>query len=437
VTPLQLGSWDKVSIIDAGHFDLQTAYIAVNSIRKNDMRPHIFKTRDGGKTWEEIVKGMHNMGPVNVVREDPYQPGLLFAETEREVYFSADDGSNWQSLRQNMPASSIRDLVIHDDDLVIGTHGRSIWILDNIAPLRELTSVNKQKPFLFSPPTAYRVRFNMFSDTPMPPEEPAGQNPPDGAIIDYYLPNQAQIVMVQIFTDRGDLVRTYRNDDKPLVVDSTSLPHPTYWIRPEQVLSAESGHRRFVWDMRYQPPADARFSYPISAVYRNTAAVPKGPLAHPGKYRVRLTVDGEVMETVFELKADPRSQASPQDLEMQREYAMRSHSAYLELAEMKSRMDEQLQQSSRGRTQQVLDRGRSLRGQGAPGEVDVLYGRITQAPLERESIVSLQEKFLYMISVIQEADVTPTGPAKEAIAQLEYRKNELLALCKQWLAGLR
>ena len=138
VTPPELRSWDKVSQLDAGHFDTQTAYMAVNAIRRNDMRPHIYRTHDGGATWTRIVSGLHDMGPVNVVREDPKQPKLLFAGTEREVYFSIDDGEHWQSLRMNMPASSIRDLVIHEDDLVVGTHGRSIWILDNIAPLREL-----------------------------------------------------------------------------------------------------------------------------------------------------------------------------------------------------------------------------------------------------------------------------------------------------------
>ena len=129
------------------------------------------------------------MGPVNVVREDPKQPGLLFAGTEREVYFSIDDGDRWQSLRMNMPASSVRDLVIHEDDLVVGTHGRSIWILDNIAPLRELAGPRAPRQrFLFGPPVATRVRWNMFSDTPLPPDEPTGQNPPEGAILDYYLP---------------------------------------------------------------------------------------------------------------------------------------------------------------------------------------------------------------------------------------------------------
>ncbi len=159
VTPPELRSWDKVSQLDAGHFDKQTAYMAINAIRRNDMRPHIYRTHDGGATWTRIVRGLHDMGPVNVVREDPKQPKLLFAGTEREVYFSMDDGEHWQSLRMNMPASSIRDLVIHEDDLVVGTHGRSIWILDNIAPLRGLARAAASRSERFSSAHPWRRAF--------------------------------------------------------------------------------------------------------------------------------------------------------------------------------------------------------------------------------------------------------------------------------------
>src|SRR6187431_522119 len=160
--------------MDASHTDANTVYAAVNRIRCDDMRPHIYKTNDGGKTWKEIVKGLPN-DPVNVVREDPKRKGLLFAGSERCVYVSFDEGENWQSLRLNMPATSIRDLVIKDDDLVIGTHGRSFWILDNITPLRQLTnqSIN-QSSVLYKPANAVRVRWSMYPDTPVPQEEPAG-----------------------------------------------------------------------------------------------------------------------------------------------------------------------------------------------------------------------------------------------------------------------
>ena len=190
VTPPQIGPWWKVSLMDASHFDAKTAYAAVNTIRLDDLRPHIYRTNDAGKTWQEIVRGIPENENVNVVREDPQRRGLLFAGTERAVYVSFDDGENWRSLRLNMPATSVRDLILKDDDLAVATHGRGFWILDNITPLRQLQP-NEQQTLLFKPQTALRVRWNVNTDTPLPPDEPLGENPPEGAAIDYSLGNGA------------------------------------------------------------------------------------------------------------------------------------------------------------------------------------------------------------------------------------------------------
>src|SRR6185503_7960901 len=181
VTPPQLVPWAKVSIMEASHVDPLTAYAAINTFRLDDLRPHILRTRDGGKSWTEVVAGIPAGAIVNVVREDPKTKGLLFAGSEVAVYVSFDDGDHWQSLRLNMPASSIRDLVIHDDDLVLGTHGRGFWILDDIEPLRQINQAKMQQSFVFKPQVATRVRWNNNTDTPLPPDEPAGKNPPDGA----------------------------------------------------------------------------------------------------------------------------------------------------------------------------------------------------------------------------------------------------------------
>src|SRR5437660_1615064 len=192
VTPPQLVPFAKVSILDAGHFDAATAYAAINTLRLDDMHPHIYRTHDGGRTWTHITNGIPDGAPVDAVREDPKRKGLLFAGTERQVYVSFDDGDHWQSLRLNMPATSIRDLIIKDDDLVAATHGRGFWILDDITPLRQMAApVAQATAFLFKPQTAIRVRWDMNTDTPLPPDEPAGKNPPDGAIIDYYLGTEA------------------------------------------------------------------------------------------------------------------------------------------------------------------------------------------------------------------------------------------------------
>ena len=216
-----------MSQIDASHFDTQTAYAAINRIRLDDLRPHIYRTHDGGKTWQEIVKGLPDDGPVNTVREDPERKGLLFCGTETAVFVSFNDGDEWQPLRLDMPATSIRDLVIHDDDIVVGTHGRSFWILDDITPLRQITnSVASSEAFLFKPELAYRVRWNNNTDTPLPPEEPAGQNPPDGAIINYYLSASVSTpITLEIFDSSKKLVRRFSSADKPGPLDTTQLEH--------------------------------------------------------------------------------------------------------------------------------------------------------------------------------------------------------------------
>ena len=210
VTPPELTDWSKVSLIDAGHFDAGTAYAAVNRFRLDDLHPHIYRTHDGGKHWQEIVHGIPEADVVNAVREDPVRPGLLYAGTERAAYVSFDDGENWLPLRLNMPATSIRDLVVHENDLVVGTHGRSFWILDDVTPLRQAErEVAAADSFLFKPETAWRVRRSVNTDTPIPPEEPMGQNPPAGAIIDYWLKADAKLVTLEILDQNHRLVRRY------------------------------------------------------------------------------------------------------------------------------------------------------------------------------------------------------------------------------------
>ena len=419
VTPPELRSWDKISQIDAGHFDANTAYISVNAFRRDDLRPYIFKTHDGGRTWTSIVAGINPAGPVNVVREDPKKRGLLFAGTEREVVFSVDDGASWQPLRMNMPATSVRDLVIKDDDLVIGTHGRSIWIMDNIAPLRQLAEASGLKPrpaggggaFLFSPVTATRVRANMFSDTPLPPEEPTGQNPPDGAILDYYLPRDAKDVTLEIVAAGGDVIRRYSSGDEPEKIDPNTLPYPTYWMRPQQPLLTTPGHHRFVWDMRYAPPRGTRRTHAIAAIYRETPTGPRGPFVHPGSYSVRLTVDGVVQERKVQIRLDPRVKIAPADLRAQTDASLACYRAYHQLQEIRDAID--------ARPADARQSLMALRGSGEPGDQDVLYGSITAVPAERETIVGLQNKFLYMMTLLQGADAKPTPQALTAIAELQ------------------
>jgi photosystem II stability/assembly factor-like uncharacterized protein len=319
VTPPELTPWSKVAQIEAGHFDLQTAYAAVNRLRLNDLRPYIYRTHDGGRTWQLIVNGLPNDEPVNTVREDQVRRGLLFAGTERTVYVSFDDGNHWQSLQQNLPATSIRDLVVHGDDLVIGTHGRSFWILDDITPLRQLDPAVASAPaFLFKPGVAYRVRRSTNTDTPLPPEVPAGQNPPDGAIIDYTLRAAAAgPIALEISDAAGRLVRRYSSADRLQPVDPRAFNVPMYWVKPQRVLSAAAGMHRWVWDLRYQTPRVFMRDYPISAIPRDTPLAPRGPRALAGTYRVTLVADGKTYTQPLTLRMDPRVKASPTALEAQ------------------------------------------------------------------------------------------------------------------------
>jgi photosystem II stability/assembly factor-like uncharacterized protein len=327
ITPPELTAWSKVTQIEASHFDDQSAYASVSRFRIDDLHPYIYRTHDGGKTWKLITSGLPDDAPADTVREDPVRKGLLFAGTETSVWVSFDDGDHWQSLQLNLPHTSMRDLGIHDSDLIVATHGRSFWILDDITPLRQLAeSVAKSDAYLFKPEAAYRVRRSTNPDTPIPPDEPAGQNPPDGAILDYFLTQPASgPVTLEIVDAQGKLVRRFSSTDKPEVTQAELEKQliPLYWIRMPKNLSASAGMHRWVWDLHYPSPASLQHTYPISAVPYDTPRTPQGPIALPGEYTTRLAVNGHTFTASLTLKMDPRVNASPADLEKQFDLEMR------------------------------------------------------------------------------------------------------------------
>jgi hypothetical protein len=292
-----------VAQLDASHFDDDTVYAAVNRLRLDDLKPHIYRTHDGGATWQETVRGLPD-GPVNAVREDPVRKGLLYAATETAVFVSFNDGDDWQPLRLNMPATSIRDLVVHGSDLVVGTHGRGFWILDDIAPLRQLTA----ETHLYEPSPAYRYPRNTNTDTPLPPEEPAGQNPPDGAILYYNLKSAANgPVVIDILDTTGKVLSRFESTDQAPPPDPL-LNVPTYWIRPFARPATSAGMHRFVWDLHAAPAGGGRRrggEYPISAIYQDTPGT-QGEWMPPGSYTVKLTVDGRTYTQPLTVKPDPR-----------------------------------------------------------------------------------------------------------------------------------
>ncbi len=316
ITPKELTPWSKVTQISASHFDEQTAFASVSRFRINDMHPYLFRTRDGGKSWTQITSGLPEFGPVDTVREDPVRKGLLFAGTENAVWVSFDDGDHWQSLQLNLPHTSMRDLWIHGNDLIVATHGRGFWILDDISPLRDTTKVGNSA-HLFAPASAYRVQRDTNTDTPLPPDEPAAPNPPDGAIIDYYLPSAATSVTLEVLDSQSHVVRRYSSTDKPDISEEELQRQliPLYWVRSFRKLSTDAGMHRWVWNLHYAPPATTRHDYPIAAIPHDTPRYPLGPNALPGNYTVRLTVDDKTSTAPLTIKMDPRVKVSASALQ--------------------------------------------------------------------------------------------------------------------------
>jgi photosystem II stability/assembly factor-like uncharacterized protein len=358
VTPAALVPWSKVSVLEASHFDAGTAYAAINTFRLDDLRPHIYRTRDGGKSWTRITSGIPDGAIVNVVREDPKTKGLLFAGSENAVYVSFDDGDHWQSLRLNMPATSIRDLVLHEDDIAVATHGRGFWILDDIEPLRQ----SRASSALLAPQRTWRFRWNKNTDTPLPADEPAGQNPPDGAILDYVLDAPASLVTLEIVDAAGSVIRRYSSADAVTQpVDTANVPK--LWIRPQRALPVTRGMHRFVWDLHYTPAPGARLSYPIAAVRGDTAPSYSSPWVMPGTYTVRLTVDGKVSSQPLTVQMDPRVKASPGELAQQFELSMKAYGWLQKLGDSENETPlkaaaatllETLQQADAAPSQQVI-----------------------------------------------------------------------------------
>jgi photosystem II stability/assembly factor-like uncharacterized protein len=305
ITPPQLTPWSKVSQIEASRVDDDTAFVAVNRFRLDDLHPYVYITHDGGAHWKLSVSGLP-VQPVNAVRQDPVAPNLLYAATENGVAVSFDTGATWQSLQLNLPRTSVRDLIVHGDDVAIATHGRGFWILDDVEPLRQLTrSTPLGNVHLFTPAMAFRVRRSTNTDTPLPPEEPTGQNPPDGAIVDYALAAPAKRVVISFLDGRGNVMRRYSSDD-PAPGPIPDLDKPAYWERPFHPVPTSAGMHRFVWNLREPDPRSNVVDLPISAVPGDTPRVPEGPLVMPGTYIVQLDVDGTIVRRGVHVVMDPR-----------------------------------------------------------------------------------------------------------------------------------
>ena len=340
VTPPQIEPWTRIFNIEAGHFDDRTAYAAANTLRIDDLSPHLWRTHDGGKSWSEIDSGIAPGAVTNSIREDPRVKGLLYASTDAQVWVSYDDGDHWESLKLDMPAISVRDLQVKDDstclcsDLIAATHGRGFWILDNITPLRQRAAVLAANDlYLLKPATAVRVRGATNDPTPWPPELPAGENPMPGAIIDYYLGSSVHdTLQLEVVNAAGRVVRTYTSADRVLNPDPARDPEaynrvcqrnpkspdcnlPLYWAAPTVALPTSAGMHRITWDLRYDPIPNERENLGEDesgngAVPHRTFPAMDAPWAPPGAYTVRLTAHGKRYEQPLTLRLDPRVKTS-------------------------------------------------------------------------------------------------------------------------------
>ena len=298
LTPKSLAPWSKVGILDASPFDADSAYAAIDRHRLDDFTPYILRTHDGGKTWQSIANGIPDGSFVNAVRADPVRRGLLYAGTEKGVYVSFDDGTNWQALQDGLPVTSVRDLQVHDVDLVIATHGRGFWVLDDIAALRQADAhAASAAAWLYAPTPALRIRRSEFTGTPLPKDEPRAPNPPDGAYIDYVLRAKPQApVTLEILDAQGALVRRYSSAEHPTPPDPAKMENAPEWTTIPAQLSTTPGMHRFVWPLRYPAPA----------ALADGDAFADGVWAPPGNYTIALTVDGQRMMQPLTVRPDPR-----------------------------------------------------------------------------------------------------------------------------------
>jgi photosystem II stability/assembly factor-like uncharacterized protein len=434
VTPPEITAWNKVTHLEASHFDAGTAYAAVDRHRLDDLHAYLFRTRNFGKNWRLISQGIPEGYFLNCVREDPVRKGLLYACTEKGVFVSFDDGDHWQPLQLNLPTTSVRDLVIHEDDLVIATHGRSFWILDNVTSLRQVTpEVAEKSAWLFKPASAYRVRPGSDQGSPVPLDEPLADNPPTGAALDYFLRDKASSpVQIEIHDQAGALVRRFSSDDVLAKTKPEDMEFPMYWVHDPEPISAQAGMHRLVWDLHYSFPQSVQGSY----------YGPLPPLAVPGTYTVKLIANGQIETQPLILKMDPRVKTSQADLEKMFQEESRVTRNLEELSSALKKAQElqsaiaarQKESGSNGQLKEALSEVARKNAEllGAEGEQD--FGIFGLAPPAKQ-MVSLREAVAAttgLLVVIQGSDAAPSADATVAIEKWDAATRDLLGRWKKF-----
>ncbi|HTQ80764.1 MAG TPA: hypothetical protein VMM92_12265 [Thermoanaerobaculia bacterium] len=420
ITPAGLTPWSKIGILETSHFDPETAYAAVDRHRLDDARPYIYKTHDGGAHWQLAAAGIPDGSFVNAVREDPVRKGLLYAGTEKGVYVSFDDGERWQSLQANLPVTSVRDLEVHGDDLAIATHGRAFWILDDVTPLRQLDAeAEGAAVWLFAPAAAVRFRPAGFTGSPSPRDEAAAANPPSGAFLDYLLKDAAKTITLEIRDGSGGLVRRYRSSDPAPPVDLAKLAIAPEWVAPPSTLATTPGLHRFVWPLRYAPPA----------ALAEDSAYTDGVWAPPGRYTVVLEVDGTRLTRPLTVTADPRLSLPPESYAAELALARRIEDARARAAAMGKAAGTLLKALDSRRTGAKAKLARALDDFAA--RVLVLTGGSSAPwyvpPQTLTSLRFLTAELDRLATAVDGADAAPSPDAVAGFAQAETRLRQLLA----------
>jgi photosystem II stability/assembly factor-like uncharacterized protein len=404
VTPKDLPAWSKVSLIDPSPGSAGAAYVAVTRLKNDDLHPYIWKTTDYGKTWTSTTNGIPVGAVVRAVREDPKRPGLLFAGTELGVYVSFNDGQLWQPLKLNLPTVPVRDLAIKDNDLAIATHGRAFWILDDITPLREMTETTLDQPVhLFGPAPAVRFRSG---GSFVPRGAAVGQNPPEGVIIDYYLKSKPTgEVKLDIVDTKGNVIRSFSSEEKPEQTCPGEFPeeHGHGGEVPIQ-----PGLNRFVWDMRYELPVDVP-----CAVYDEGG--PLAPLALPGHYEARLTVNGQNYAAPIQIVPDPREKVSEQDLAKQfdltqklRDLMQQVHVAVLEIRDVDTQLDALKKRlSGDAKAKDIVAAAEAAQQKMNAVEDALIQSKATSSEDMLNYPIELNSKIGYLVNGVDSADSAP------------------------------
>jgi photosystem II stability/assembly factor-like uncharacterized protein len=420
VTPAELPANSSITLIEASPNDSDTAYVVAAG--RNDLHPYIYRTRDAGKSWKKIVGGLPDNAIARVVREDPQRNSLLYGGTEKGAYVSYDGGDSWQSLQFNLPTVSVRDLRVHGDDLVAATYGRALWILDDISPLRQASAdTTNASAHLFKPSTTVRARWDNHPDTPLPPETPHGDNPPDGAIIYYYLKSAPKSISLEIRDDQGNVVGKF--SDKAAPRDPRPKNVPEWWFEPPEALSTKPGLNRFVWNLQWPHPDALAFSFrgapldyieytlPDHAVAGNTPVnQPPGPFVVPGTYEVILTVDGKTYRQLLTVVLDPRVKVSATDLQAQTDLARMmddwmniSYRAYNDVAKLRATMDD-------------------LRRSGKFESIDVLVAldkdlrELQDGSNDNPGFGAVNRDITRLVTMVQSGDARPAKSIIESVA---------------------